>query len=331
MVAKFVESVVRELEELEVLHHFALGRRLHHFVRVYVLVLHAEEDAAQPDGQGVAFEFHVAYGSIHDRVEVHAFHRRVVLLLGLEVVQIEFVVGVRELAAFEEGHELVLGDGLLVAELLPHEVCDVTVEDGGHFVVDVQFERGWFVHVHVQVQPGHQVDVLSPSDRLARGRVKLATFALAELLDHILLEDSEDVSAVGKHTLLVSLFTLEFNGHLQVVGLVVVCEDSLEGLVWGGLYDFYESVVLHLASYKHVVQFLLHVEGAQNSLAQVLILLNSDSEICLFLVHTRKTNAIVLHSLVECEVDKIGPDALVSELLATGLAGCWPKLGRFLA
>jgi len=252
-------------------------------------------------------------------VQVHHLDRRLHLLLGREVVELELVLAIRELARLEHFHQLVLAHAFETLELLLELVRHVAVENRSHLEVHVQLQLRWLLHVHVQVQPRHQVDVLGAAHGLARLGVELAALAEALLLDHVLLEHAQDVPALVEHAPLVALLALQLDRHLQVVGHPLVVLDQLPPLVRLRLDHLDQRVVLDLSAQEHLLQLRLDAEGGQDALPQVLVLLDRDRELCLLLVHARDPHLLEEDGLREAEVDEVGPDRLVPELLALQL------------
>lgn len=137
---------------------------------------------------------------------------------------------------------MVLTDSLVLLEFLLEEVGYVPVEDGCYLVVDVDLHSGGFVEVYVHVHTRDYVDVFSPADSLARGGVEVALLAVALVLDHVLLEDVEDVAHLVDDALGVGLLALQLDGQLQVVVLALVGLDQLPGLVGLSLDDLDQRV-----------------------------------------------------------------------------------------
>lgn len=230
-------------------------------------------------------------------MQVHDLHRGVDFLFGTQVVQLEFVVAICELTCLQHFHQLVLTDCVETLELFLQLVGDVSVEDGRHFEVHVQFELRGLLHVHVQVQPRDQVDVLGAPDRLPRLGVELAVLPEPLLLDDVLLEDTQNVSALVEHALLVGLLPLQLYRQLQVVCHAFVVLDEFPPLVGLRLDDLHQRVVLDLASEEHLLQFTLDAEGSQDALAQVEVLLNGDRELSFLFVHTAHAHLLEEHCL----------------------------------
>jgi len=287
---------------------------------VDVLVLHHLVAVAQFGQQRVPFEPEVPQGALHGGVQVEDFGGRVDLLLGTQLVELEFVVAVGELAFLEHFHELVLAHLLETLEALLQEVCHVAVEDCRHLEVDVQFELRRFVHVHVEVESCDEVDVFHASDGLPGLGVELVVLAEPLLLDHILLEDAQDVSAVVEHALLVGLLAQQFDGDLEVVGRVLVRLHQLPLLVRLRLDDLDQRVVVDLSSEEHLLEFALDAEGCEDPLTQVEVLLNRDGELSLLLVQRHHAHLLEEHCLREGEVGQVAPNRVVVDLLALELS-----------
>jgi len=150
-------------------------------------------------------------------MQVHDLHRGVDFLFGTQVVQLEFVVAICELTCLQHFHQLVLTDCVETLELFLQLVGDVSVEDGSHFEIHVEFKLCRFLHIHIQIQTCYKINVFSTPYCLPRLGVELTVLTEPLLLDHVLLKDSQDVSALVKYTLLIGFLSLKFNRQLQVV------------------------------------------------------------------------------------------------------------------
>jgi len=309
--AQVLQRGVAEGLELEVLELAAFDRTLDGVVGVDVLVLHAEEAVVELDGERVALEAHVAQRAVHDGRECHDFHGRVGLLLGHEFVEVEFGVGVGELAVLEHGHQLVLGDHGAFVELLAQRLGDVAVEDGGDLVVHVEFERVGLEEVHGEFHAVHDVDVLGALHTLARLGVEERLLPEPLELDYVLLEHREDVAAVVHDRARVALLALQLDRHLERLLLALELEDGLEPLVGLRLDDLDERVVVDVAAEEHFLQFAVDVEEVQHLLPQVEVFLHADCELGFLLVEAGHAHFVEVHRLFEGEGRQVDPDLLV--------------------
>jgi len=314
--AQVVQGLVAEGLELEVFELAALHGTLHTVVVVRVFVLDAEEEVLELDVQRVALEAQVAQGALHDGRELHHLLGRVGLLLRHEVVELELGVLVSELAFLEDGHELVVGDGRELLELLAQSVRDVAVEDARHLVVDVELHGVGLEDVHRELHAVDYVDVFGVAHGLAGPGVEEGLLPEALVLDHVLLEDGEDVAAVVDHRACVALLPLEFDGHLEVVLLFLVVESHVKAFVGLRLDDLDERVIVDVAAEEHFLQLGVDVERVEHLLAQVEVLLHADGEVALFFVGARDFHLLELHGLLEGERGQIGPHLLVLQWLA---------------
>ena len=305
------ERVVAEGLELEVLELAALDGALDGVVAVDVLVLDAEEEVLEADDERVAFEAQVAQVALHDGGEAHDLLRRVDLLLGRQVLELELGVGVRELAVLEQRHDRVVGDAAEFLEVLLQRVGDVAVEDAGDLVVDVELHGVGLEDVHGEFHAVDDVDVLGVAHALARVDVEEGLLAEARELEHVLELDRQDVAALVDDRARVVLLALQLDVHLQVLLLAVELEGQLELLVRLRLDDLDQRVVVDVAAEEHLLQLGLDAERVQHLLPQVEVLLQPDRELALFLVSARQLDLLELHRLLERERRQVRPDLLV--------------------